>query len=282
MPGHSSRRKGKIAEYKIRDLWKSEGYNAIRVPISGSGAIKGDVKIFVNTSYYLTFEVKKRNKYPTYLQKIYDVLKHDHLTTFYTLYQSQATNKNTQILKLNLQQNIIEQENNNINVSGAPNILLPFKMFLWEYLQLIKLLKNRDLLKQRGIKGSKNKDKRQYSKTHFIDIMQTHTDSYYKLIVILSHQLMASFIETFVKQYLKNLKFDNTPYSTINNNTYQYENKIHITQSVPIQLQYIAYKTPKYLIRMLEQASRENALLVILANRTMPLYVIDFDIMLLV
>lgn len=41
--GRSQRNRGRRAEYKIRDLFRTMGWKADRVPISGAGSIKGDV-----------------------------------------------------------------------------------------------------------------------------------------------------------------------------------------------------------------------------------------------
>ena len=56
--GRSQRRRGRRAEYKVRDLFRSLGWKAERVPISGAGSIKGDV-IAHKGSLKVVVEVKR-------------------------------------------------------------------------------------------------------------------------------------------------------------------------------------------------------------------------------
>lgn len=69
MGGLASRRKGRTAEYEVRDYFKEIGWVANRVPLSGaSQGYKGDVSLSKD-DIYLTCEVKSRK---SEFKSIYD------------------------------------------------------------------------------------------------------------------------------------------------------------------------------------------------------------------
>jgi hypothetical protein len=61
--GRSQRRRGKRAEYKIRDLLRSKGIKAERVPLSGASWLKGDVVAEIKGKQ-VAFEIKNRKTMP--------------------------------------------------------------------------------------------------------------------------------------------------------------------------------------------------------------------------
>jgi Holliday junction resolvase-like predicted endonuclease len=61
--GRTQRRRGRRAEYKVRDLFRSLGWKADRVPISGAGSIKGDV-IARKGAIKVVVEVKRQKYLP--------------------------------------------------------------------------------------------------------------------------------------------------------------------------------------------------------------------------
>ena len=64
--GLSQKNRGRRAEYKVRDLFIKMGWQADRVPISGSGSIKGDV-IAKKGKMQVVAEVKRMSRLPKVL-----------------------------------------------------------------------------------------------------------------------------------------------------------------------------------------------------------------------
>jgi hypothetical protein len=68
--GRSQRRRGKRAEYKIRDIIKRAGYDAKRVPLSGASWLKGDVVATINGKQ-IFIEVKSRRSIPEAWKRLF-------------------------------------------------------------------------------------------------------------------------------------------------------------------------------------------------------------------
>lgn len=75
MGGRAARRKGKVAEYEVRDYFRNKGYPCIRVPLSGaSEGYKGDVEVDLGLPSKIYGEVKSRKKEFTSVYALLDTL----------------------------------------------------------------------------------------------------------------------------------------------------------------------------------------------------------------
>ncbi len=63
MPGKKSLQSGKNFEYRVRDLFRKEGFSAQRVPVSGNSEFQaGDIVVKLHNGKTLTLECKRRKE----------------------------------------------------------------------------------------------------------------------------------------------------------------------------------------------------------------------------